>query len=53
MTDEGQAVAQLYALNVFHKTPHGWRLVAHHTSPGHLADVGGVGDSGEPSSVLH
>lgn len=39
MTDDGQAIAQLYALNVFHKTPQGWRLVAHHTSPGHLTEV--------------
>jgi len=39
MTDDGQAIAQLYALNVFHKTPQGWRLIAHHTSPGHLADA--------------
>jgi len=39
MTDDGQAIAQLYALNVFHKTPQGWRLIAHHTSPGNLADA--------------
>ena len=57
MTDDGEAIAQLYALNVFHKTPQGWRLVAHHTSPGHLTEMpsqplsgGGLGTG---SGVLH
>ena len=33
MTSEGPAKAYVLATNVFHKTPQGWRLVVHHTSP--------------------
>ena len=51
-TDDGQAVAQLYSLNVFHKTAQGWRLVAHHTSPGHITD-GSAEPHALPSTVLH
>ena len=53
MTDDGEAIAQLYALNVFHKTPQGWRLVAHHTSPGHLTATDDGQHAGTPSGVLH
>jgi ketosteroid isomerase-like protein len=53
MTDDGEAIAQLYALNVFHKTPQGWRLVAHHTSPGHLTATDDGHHAGTPSGVLH
>ena len=33
-TDEGPRVAHVLATNVYHKTTLGWRLVAHHASPG-------------------
>jgi ketosteroid isomerase-like protein len=31
---EGDRKAWVVATNVYHKTPQGWRLVAHHASPG-------------------
>jgi ketosteroid isomerase-like protein len=39
MTSDGPAKAYVLATNVFHKTPHGWRLVVHHASPGSQDDV--------------
>jgi ketosteroid isomerase-like protein len=36
MTQEGPQQAYVIATNVYHKTPQGWRLVAHHASPGSL-----------------
>jgi ketosteroid isomerase-like protein len=39
MTSEGPAKAYVLATNVFHKTPQGWRLVAHHASPGSQDEV--------------
>ena len=39
MTDEGPRQAYVIATNVYHKTPQGWRLVAHHASPGSLDDM--------------
>jgi ketosteroid isomerase-like protein len=33
-TDEGPRTAYVLATNVYHKTSLGWRLVAHHASPG-------------------
>jgi ketosteroid isomerase-like protein len=38
------------ATNVYHKTPEGWRLVAHHASPGVAPDAQVV-DAQRP--VLH
>jgi hypothetical protein len=38
------------ATNVFHKTPQGWRMVAHHASPGTPDDAADVGAAG---MVLH
>lgn len=49
-TPQGPQQAFVIATNVYQKTPQGWRMVAHHTSPGtpnDLADLGGV------SPVLH
>lgn len=34
MGDDGPANAWVMATNVYAKTVHGWRLVAHHASPG-------------------
>ena len=34
LTSDGLVEAFVLATNVFHKTPQGWRLVAHHASPG-------------------
>lgn len=34
MTEEGPREAYVIATNVYHKTAQGWRMVAHHASPG-------------------
>ena len=34
LTPEGPRTAWVTATNVYHKTPQGWRMVAHHASPG-------------------
>ena len=34
LTEEGPRHAYVIATNVYQKTPHGWRMVAHHASPG-------------------
>ena len=49
-TPEGLRTAWVNATNVYHKTPQGWRMVAHHASPG------GMEAHKEPAaapSVLH
>ncbi len=33
MTEDGPRMAYVVATNVYHKTPQGWRMVAHHASP--------------------
>ena len=50
MTQEGPQQAFVIATNVYHKTAQGWRMVAHHASPGSLQD--GEEASGGPQ-VLH
>jgi ketosteroid isomerase-like protein len=50
MTEEGPREAWIVATNVYHKTPHGWRMVAHHASPGSPHDLSAERDS---SAVLH
>jgi len=50
MTDEGPQVAYVLATNVYVKTSLGWRLVAHHASPGSAQELPEVG---ETPSVLH
>ncbi len=50
MTDEGPQVAYVLATNVYVKTSLGWRLVAHHASPGTAQELPEVG---ETPSVLH
>ncbi len=34
LTPKGEQTAWVTATNVYHKTPQGWRMVAHHASPG-------------------
>ncbi len=36
LTPEGPRHAFVLATNVYHKTPQGWRMVAHHASPGSM-----------------
>lgn len=48
---EGPRTAFVLATNVYHKTALGWRLVAHHASPG--TDGGDVADTSEAPSTLH
>lgn len=43
MTPQGQQQAFVIATNVYHKTPQGWRMVAHHASPGTAQDASDVG----------
>ena len=50
MTPQGPQQAWVIVTNVFHKTPQGWRMVAHHTSPGTPHDAQ---DIGVPAVVLH
>ena len=39
LTNEGPRLAYVVATNVYHKTTQGWRMVAHHASPGSEQDV--------------
>ena len=50
MTEEGPAHAYVIATNVYHKTAQGWRLVAHHTSPGTPREMQEISDTPQ---VLH
>lgn len=50
LTAEGSRHAWVVATNVYHKTPQGWRLVAHHASPGTANDVAELGAAPQ---VLH
>jgi len=49
-TDEGQRTGWILATNVYAKTAQGWRMVAHHASPGAIDEAP---DLGETPSVLH
>ena len=50
LTAEGPQEAVVIATNVYQRTPKGWRMVAHHASPGTLAVQQGPLSS---SQVLH
>ncbi|OOG45145.1 nuclear transport factor 2 family protein [Polaromonas sp. A23] len=50
MTEEGPVHAYVIATNVYHKTAQGWRLVAHHTSPGTPREIQEISDTPQ---VLH
>ena len=47
---EGPVHAWVIATNVYHKTAQGWRMVAHHASPGTTSEIQEV--SGSPQ-ILH
>ena len=38
LTPQGEQIAWVTVTNVYHKTPQGWRMVAHHASPGAAQD---------------
>jgi ketosteroid isomerase-like protein len=46
----GPRQAWVIATNVYHKTAQGWRMVAHHASPGTASEIQEVSDT---PSVLH
>ena len=50
LTEDGPAQAFVIATNVYHRTAQGWRMVAHHASPGSPQEAQ---DGGEASPVLH
>ena len=50
LSEEGERVAWVIATNVYVKSAQGWRLVAHHASPGTTAEVQ---DVAETASTLH
>ncbi|HYW57166.1 MAG TPA: nuclear transport factor 2 family protein [Polaromonas sp.] len=50
LTEEGPHHAFVIATNVYHKTAQGWRMVAHHTSPGTPREMQEISDSPQ---VLH
>jgi len=47
---DGDRYAWVAATNVYLKSEHRWRLVAHHASPGVAAEAG---DGAETASILH
>jgi uncharacterized protein (TIGR02246 family) len=49
-TDEGEQFAWVVATNVYVKSADGWRLVAHHASPGTAVEAH---ETAEPASTLH
>lgn len=49
LTDEGAQHAWVVATNVYFKTAQGWRMVAHHTSPGRTE----VAEVTVPAQLLH
>ena len=50
LTDEGPQSAWVVATNVYVKTGQGWRLAAHHASPGSASEVQEIVEAG---STLH
>lgn len=50
ITPQGAKQAFVLATNVYHKTPQGWRMVAHHASSGTAHDPA---DVGVKPTVLH
>ena len=50
LTEDGPRHAYVIATNVYHKTAQGWRMVAHHASPGTPRDMQEVS---ETPPVLH
>ena len=50
LTPEGPRQAWVIATNVYHRTAQGWRMVAHHASPGTPSEIQEVS---EAPQVLH
>ena len=50
LTPQGPRQAWVIATNVYHRTAQGWRLVAHHASPGTTSEIQEVSDA---PSILH
>ena len=50
MTESGPTQAYVLATNVYHKTAQGWRMVAHHASPGSQSEAQEINDAPQ---VLH
>ena len=50
MGPEGERFAWVVATNVYLKAAQGWRMVAHHASPGTASEVQ---DTAETASILH
>ncbi len=50
MTEDGPREAYVIATNVYHKTAQGWRMVAHHASPGTPREMH---ELDETPTVLH
>lgn len=50
LTPDGPAQALVIATNVYQRTARGWRMVAHHATPGGLSEAG---QSGGAATVLH
>ena len=50
ITETGPADAYVLATNVYHKTAQGWRMVAHHASPGSQNEAHEINDAPQ---VLH
>ncbi|RYY71520.1 MAG: DUF4440 domain-containing protein [Comamonadaceae bacterium] len=50
LTPDGARHAYVLATNVYHKTAQGWRMVAHHASPGMAQRPD---DAGDPPQTLH
>ncbi|MEP6965600.1 MAG: nuclear transport factor 2 family protein, partial [Polaromonas sp.] len=50
LTPEGPRHAYVIATNVYHQTAQGWRMVAHHASPGTENELR---DESEMPQVLH
>ena len=50
LTPGGLTSAWVIATNIYHRTAQGWRLVAHHASPGTTSDIQEVSDA---PAILH
>ena len=50
LTAEGPRHAFVLATNVYHKTAEGWRMVAHHASPGSVREPD---EANDPPQTLH
>lgn len=51
LTDIGTRVAHVMVTNVYHKTPQGWRMVAHHASTDSVGHVDDPESAGGPPTL--